>query len=208
MRSNQSTVGQTRTFTEQARRAQIVECAIDTMAELGYVRASLAEVAKRAGVSKGVISYHFAGKDELTEQVVIELYSRAGQLIGARIEQAPTAAAALRGYLEANLAFIQDNPDHVRVLADIVMNFRDDDGRPHYGVGDADGLLHHLEEILRYGQQTGEFRAFATRPMALVIRAAIDTASGQITMNPDFDIGSYTQELLTLFDLATAKGSV
>lgn len=193
------------TFTEQARRTQIVKCAIDTMAELGYTRASLSEIAKRAGVSKGVISYHFAGKAELTKQVVIALHGDARRLIETELTSAPTATQALRGYLEANLAFIQNNPDHVRVLADIVMNFRGDDGQAHYGVDDADSLLHPLQEILHNGQHTGEFRDFATRPMALVIRSAIDAASGQIAMDPNFDIGTYTREMLTIFDLATRE---
>ncbi|MDR7302974.1 TetR/AcrR family transcriptional regulator [Haloactinomyces albus] len=206
MRSDKSTDGQGRTFTEQARRSQIVECAIATMTEFGYVRSSLAEIAKRAGISKGVIAYHFANKDELTEQVVFELYRRAGQLIGTRVEKAPTAASALQGYLEVNLAFIQGNPDLVRVLTDIVMNFRDENGHLRYGPDDADGLLQHLEGILRRGQETGEFRDFSTRPMAIVIRAAIDAASGRISMDPHFDIGAYTSELITMFDLATAKG--
>lgn len=193
------------TFTERARRAQIVKCAIDTMAELGYTRASLAEIAKRAGVSKGVISYHFAGKDELTTQVVSELYSNAGRLIETELERAPTATRALRGYLEANLSFIQNNPSHVRVLTDIIMNFRDDDGRSHYGADDTDGLLGPLQEILHRGQRAGEFRDFATRPMAIVIRSAIDAASGQVAMDPHFDISTYTREMLTLFDLATRE---
>jgi AcrR family transcriptional regulator len=62
-----------RTFTETARRAQIVQAAIDTIAELGYGRASLARIAERLGISKGVISYHFAGKDDLIKEVVLEV---------------------------------------------------------------------------------------------------------------------------------------
>ena len=176
------------------------------MIELGYARSSLAEIAQRAGIGKGVIAYHFANKDELTEQVVFELYRRAGQLIGTRVEEAPTAAAALRGYLEANLAFVQANPDLVRVLTDIVMNFRNEDGRLHYGPDDGDGLVRHLEGILRYGQETGEFRECPTRPMAIVIRAAVDAVAGRVSMDPHFDVGAYTRELITMFDLATAAG--
>ncbi|MBV9802070.1 MAG: TetR family transcriptional regulator, partial [Solirubrobacterales bacterium] len=59
-----------RTFIEQARRAQIVGVAIDTIAELGYAQASLARIAERAGISKGVIAYHFAGKEDLIAEVV------------------------------------------------------------------------------------------------------------------------------------------
>lgn len=181
-----------------------MECAIDTMSELGYARSSLAEIAKRAGISKGVIAYHFTSKNELTEQVVLELFGRAGRLIGTRLEEASTATAALRGYLEANLAFIGANPDLVRVLTDIVMNFRDADGSPRYGPED-DGLIEHLEGTLRRGQEAGEFRDFATRTMAIAIRAAVDAAAGRIGRDPRFDIDTYTRELITLFDLATAK---
>ena len=50
------------TFTEAARRTQIIECAIETLATLGYAQASLAHIAKRAGISKGVIVYYFSSK--------------------------------------------------------------------------------------------------------------------------------------------------
>ncbi len=55
-------------FIEKARRAQIMECAIETLAEVGYVKASLGQIAKRAKISKGVISYYFTNKEELLEQ--------------------------------------------------------------------------------------------------------------------------------------------
>ncbi|PEJ81757.1 TetR family transcriptional regulator, partial [Bacillus pseudomycoides] len=37
-------------FIEKARRAQIVECAIETIAEVGYAQASLGQIAKRAKI--------------------------------------------------------------------------------------------------------------------------------------------------------------
>ncbi|MFD3702033.1 TetR/AcrR family transcriptional regulator [Nocardia sp. NPDC058658] len=197
---------QDRTFTEVGRRAQIVAAAIETIAELGYAHTSFVKIAKRAGLSSpGMISYHFAGKNELTEQVVLELYTRAGAAIGSRVEEAPNVAAALRGYLEANLAFIKEYPTDVRVVADILMNCRGADDRPRYD--GADDLVRHLESILRSGQDSGEFRAFATRPMAIVIRAAVDAAGAGIAADPDFDIDSYTAELVTMVELATGNDS-
>ncbi|HYZ02578.1 MAG TPA: TetR/AcrR family transcriptional regulator, partial [Candidatus Binatia bacterium] len=75
MRSKNSPDGQS--FLEAARRAQIVACAIETLAVEGYANASLARIAERAGVSKSVIVYHFGGKDEVLESVVQEVFEAA-----------------------------------------------------------------------------------------------------------------------------------
>ena len=71
------------TFIEAARRAQIIECAIETIATLGYVRASLAQIAKCAGISKSVITYYFHSKDELIEEVVKAIFTDAARFIWA-----------------------------------------------------------------------------------------------------------------------------
>src|SRR5579885_966269 len=81
-------------FIESARRAQIVECAIDAIAALGYPRASLAQIARRARISKGVISYYFADKDELIRQVVHEVLTAFDSYMRPRIEAERGSAAA------------------------------------------------------------------------------------------------------------------
>src|ERR1700761_5363852 len=98
MRSENSPIGQEspRTFTETARRAQIVAAAIDTIAELGYGQASLARIAETAGTSKGVIIYHFGGKDELMRELVAELSAKGRAYLGPRLEAEPTGVGMLR----------------------------------------------------------------------------------------------------------------
>ena len=61
MCSAKAAVEEERTFTVTARRAQIVQAAIDTIAEVGYAKASLDRIGARIGISKGLIGYHFAG---------------------------------------------------------------------------------------------------------------------------------------------------
>ena len=72
MRAKNSTRKQNgRTFIETTRRAQIVDAAIDVLAEHGYPDASFAKIAKRAGLSStGMISYYLAGKDDLIREVI------------------------------------------------------------------------------------------------------------------------------------------
>jgi AcrR family transcriptional regulator len=66
-----------RTFIEGARRAQVVAAAIDAFADLGYAAASLARIAEYAGTSKGVVTYHFEGREDLVRAVYAEVLARA-----------------------------------------------------------------------------------------------------------------------------------
>ena len=54
-----------RSFIEEARRAQIIEAAIDVIADLGASQSSLAKIAERANISTSLILYHFKDKEEL-----------------------------------------------------------------------------------------------------------------------------------------------
>jgi AcrR family transcriptional regulator len=99
---------QERTFTETARRAQIVRAAIETIAELGYGRASFGQIAKRAGLSStGLISYHFAGKDELMGEVVTEVMGTFTAFVLPRMQAQRTKAGELRAFVESNVDFMR-----------------------------------------------------------------------------------------------------
>ena len=134
MRSESSPIGQesTQTFTETARRAQIVAAAIDTIAELGYGQASLARIAETAGTSKGVIIYHFGGKDELMRELVAEVVARGVAYMEPQIDAEPTGAGKLRAYIESNLAFMGENRNHMVAIFEIALNARAADGSRLY----------------------------------------------------------------------------
>src|ERR1700709_982921 len=55
---------------EAVRQKQIIEAAITVVAREGYVRASMARIAQEAGLSKGLLSYHFRNKDHLLDQAL------------------------------------------------------------------------------------------------------------------------------------------
>ncbi len=111
-------------FTETARRAQIMAAAIDTIAELGYGQASLARIAEAAGTSKGVIIYHFGGKDELIRELLQDLITRAGAYMRPRIEAEQTGACMLRAFFESNLAFMAENRNQMAATVEIALNAR------------------------------------------------------------------------------------
>jgi len=112
MRSNIDLIGQEpgRTFTETARRAQIMAAAIDTIAEVGYGQASLARIAEKATTSKGVICYHFDGKEELVREVVAELVARGAAYMRPRIEAESTGAGDAPGLRRVQLGLPAREP--------------------------------------------------------------------------------------------------
>ncbi len=205
MRSETGPAGQDGlSFIEAARRAQIVESAIKTIAEAGYARASLARIAKRAGISKGVISYHFADKHELIERVVSEILGAFDSYMRPRVQaERRSAAAMLRVYVESNVAFMRTHRKHVLVLVDVLTNARKPDGTPIVSAARYQSGMSELEQILRRGQRKGEFRRFSAQVMAVTIRHAIDAIAPQMVADPELELEAYSRELTALFELAT-----
>lgn len=193
--------GARRSFTETARRAQIVEAAIETIAEVGYARASFAQIAKRAGLSStGLISYHFASKDDLIEQVVTTVYSAMGQFMARRMAHPSNAAEALRLYIQANAEFIGTHRTQMKAFLDIFLH-----GGLHYDETTELTVVSPVEDLLRQGQDSGEFRQFDTRVMAVVIQRAVDGLPFLLATYPDVDVDAYAREVCTSFDLATRR---
>jgi TetR/AcrR family transcriptional repressor of bet genes len=59
-----------RTQSRDARRLQLIEATIQTMAERGYSRTTLTEVARRAGLSHGLVLFHFQSKENLLAETL------------------------------------------------------------------------------------------------------------------------------------------
>ncbi|OLR90054.1 TetR/AcrR family transcriptional regulator [Actinokineospora bangkokensis] len=205
MRSEKSPDGQ-RTFVDAARRAQLVRCTVEAIAEVGMRKASLAEIARRAGITKGAIFYHFANREELVNEVLVTLLTEGARYMGERIAEQADPAAELRAYLESNIDYIATHRAEVAALVAIAMNHTDERG----GAREVDASvygesLRPLEDILRRGQEQGLFCAFDTRTTAMTIRAAIDAIGPQLSAIPDLDLDRYTTELVALFDRATKR---
>ncbi|PJN36340.1 hypothetical protein CG747_33720 [Streptomyces sp. CB02959] len=151
--------------------------AIEAIADLGLHRASLAEIARRAGLTKQAIFYHFATRDELIHEVLAVVTQHGAEFMAARARRAPTPADELRAYIEANVEYLGSHRERVKALVAIAMNFTDEDGRSRLLPLDASvygDSLAPLRDILQRGQEQGQFAEFDTRTTAMSIRAAID----------------------------------
>lgn len=195
-----------RTFTNEARRAQIVEHAIATIAELGCAGASFVQIAKRAGLSSTrLISYHFAGRDELMDEVTRKVLAEFAAFVHPRVDAQTTAAGQLRAFFEANVDFMRSHRTYLQALADILGSARRAGGAATLASGIAASDLAAMEELLGEGQRDGEFRRFDTRVMAVAVMALRNAVIDRLAADPELDLEPYRRELVTLVELATRK---
>lgn len=189
-----------RSFIEAARRRQLVEHAIEVIAEVGYAKASMARIAERAGVSRGLISYHFAGKDELIAEVLVAVFGDVAAFMGPRVEAETTSAGRLRAYLRSNLEYMDANRSRIGALVEIVSSgiFHELGVDP---VAAEEGALGPLVDLFRQGQASGEFRDFDPLVMARAVRGVVDSMAPHATA--DFNLDNCAREVTTMFELAT-----
>ena len=86
-----------------ARRLQLIEATIETLAEVGYARTTLTAVARHAGLSHGLVNFHFETKERLLTDTMLYLAEEYRTNWTIALEQAGTGAAAqLDGLLRAD----------------------------------------------------------------------------------------------------------
>jgi AcrR family transcriptional regulator len=163
-----------------ARRDQIVAATIAVLAERGYTATSYDAICEVAGLSsKRLISYHFKSKDELLAEVLRRVTADAGVFMRPMLEAADGPAELLAAYIRSNVAFMAEQPDHVRAVQHIAA------GTGPIPQEEAMAALARLIGLFDAGQQAGAFRSFDSTLMAVTLRAAIDSIADRLINGAD-----------------------
>ncbi|MGF0312121.1 TetR/AcrR family transcriptional regulator [Rhodococcus sp. IEGM1428] len=184
------------TFIQNARREQLIECAVDVIAEAGVEKASFVRIAERAGISRGVISYHFGTREELLDGVVQLVYALGEQEVGPLVRAAGSSREALLEFVSGSIMFYAAYPLHMKALSAIFAAAPARSERSEHG---AEMLEVHT--LLEAGQRSGQYRSFDARIMTMTIRAALDAAVWRVAAGDD--AATLANELRRTFDAAT-----
>ena len=187
-----------RTFTEEARRRQIIDCTIELVAERGPAAASLAAIAARARISKAAVLYHFASKDAVFDATMHHVITSYAAAVGQRVDAAGGPEEMLVAYLRGTIAYMRDHPAQVRVIVEGLA--RDPELAP--GSPGQASRWQAVAGILAQGQQAGVFRAFDTHTLALMINGALDGVVAEWIGSTDLDLDVAAAELETAVLLA------
>lgn len=95
------------------RRKQLIDATIAAIHENGYADATMARIAKKAGISSGLISHYFGGKHELLAATMRSLLTDLRRLVVARLQAAVTPVQRVEAVVLANFDDTQSAPEVV-----------------------------------------------------------------------------------------------
>jgi AcrR family transcriptional regulator len=202
MRTNRGDAGDPSTFTQRKRSEQLLGCAIDAIVDLGFQGMSVGEVARRAGVSKGVVTYHFAAKDDLIYGVVAQIFDSITEFLESRLGRT-TPETFVADYIFAWVEYYRTHTRYMLAIGEIWGNFRDEAGHRRFGEQAVEGELADVQRALELGQADGSRGTFSPRVMAVTMKAALDALLAQLADDPELDLEAYGNELVALFERAT-----
>ena len=107
--------GRNLTFTEEARRAQLVDVTIELVADRGYAAASLGRIAESAGITKAGVLYHFPSRQALVEAAYQHVLAAVVATVGTAVGAAGPADG-VSAYVRSMVGHLRERPRHVRML--------------------------------------------------------------------------------------------
>lgn len=144
---------------KEDRPAEITAAAFETFAEKGYANAKVADVARRAGVSKGLLYLYFKTKEELFKAVVRSVViPRVNALTEAAVSDAESAEAFIRGPLRQFMKSLPGSPIAVVIKLMITEGSRHPDLVNFYWENVASRGFDALRALVARGVRGGEFR--------------------------------------------------
>lgn len=157
-----------------AARRELQDAARAVLLRDGVTALTLEAVAREAGVTKQGLLYHFASKEELVFEILLETWERDAREIAAAVEQASTGGAALEAIIRTYVERYAGELDVFRLVMQQVQLY---DTRSLVGAAQL-ARIHPLNEQL-YGGAERKVRAERAAPRAR--RAREDAA---LTMDP------------------------
>jgi len=202
--------GRPESFTRTARKAQIVGCAIEVIAEVGFAQASIRKIADRVGIAMSAVLYHFGTKDNLVEAIIEEMYRSTLAVVVPAVDAETTAADKLNAYIRSTIEYFGNHRVALKALASIGTTHQPGDGRRVDQLGLSPGIAEQLvaldpTAILQDGQRDGEFGDFPVASMAVALRGAVTAVVDKVLREPGFDARAYGEDLVEIFGRAVGS---
>lgn len=141
-----------------ATKQKLFDAAMQLIGERGFTDASVDEIVERAGVAKGTVYYHFAGKAELVEALIEDrLRPLATEFRAAAAAHEDDPAAAIEAIVHAELEFLSERRSFSKLL--LTEMWREDRVWRETLLMLRTELIDVIREVIEKGVARGDFRS-------------------------------------------------
>lgn len=175
---------------KEDRPQEITEAAFAAFAEKGYAATRVEEVARRAGVSKGLLYLYFKTKEELFKAVVRSVVMPRVDALEEELDRSDlTAEAFIRGPVLDFMKRVPGSPVSVVIRLMIAEAPKHPDLVEFYWENVASRGLGALQRIIERGVDNGEFRHSAVNdlPQLLLAPVMMSVVWGLVFANRSLD---------------------
>lgn len=92
---------------EPIRRAQLIDATCESIFQYGLADTTISKISVLAGVSTGIISHYFGGKNELVEATMRKILIDLGEAVSIRVQQAATPRQKILAIIDGNFSHQQ-----------------------------------------------------------------------------------------------------
>jgi TetR/AcrR family fatty acid metabolism transcriptional regulator len=180
------------------RKDQIVRATVDCITKHGYHNFSMQDVARTAGVSKGIIHYYFLNKDELMMSVLDKVAGDIEKVLASEMESTTDPRRKFEVFLEVCFDIVRSTKEYYQVNMDFwtQINQKEDVRRViarHYAK-----FRDSAVTVIRDGINAGIFRQIEPLEYASYVVAVIDGLSLQWLFDENiFEYDNITKKATT-----------
>jgi len=161
------------------RKDQIVRATVDCITKHGYHNFSMQDVARTAGVSKGIIHYYFLNKDDLMMSVLDKVSGDIENIIAADMESISSPIEKIKVFIAVAFDIVRSTKEYYQVNMDFWTQINQKKEvrqvvSRHYAK-----FRDSCAKVIEEGVQQGVFRQVNPQHQASLILATVDGVSLQ-----------------------------
>jgi TetR/AcrR family fatty acid metabolism transcriptional regulator len=181
------------------KRERIMNAAIASFAQQGYHQATIADVAREAGVAAGTIYLYFKNKDDLLVSIFEDKVQGFIQEFHRRLSQEENAEVKLRKLVHLHLFEMQNHPDLAAVFQLELRQSRH--FMSAYPKTDLKVYFDLIGDIIEEGQQQGLFRKdlYLSAVKKAFFGALDETVTSWLLAGKNYDLSQMADPVADLF---------
>jgi len=189
------------------RKGQITRAAYEVIAEKGYYNFTMMDIAKRAGVSSGLIHHYFKDKENMLVTLLREMQYNIRNTTERAIEQASDPKEQLEIFMNLAFNLAEKEREYLYVTYDFLTQIKFNERMQRIMSKLYRGYRETMVGILRAGKEQGIFRDVDEHYIAtLFISAMLGIELQYIIDNTAFFYREYTSRIKKyIFDLVLAS---